>query len=90
MDSWEAGFNMKKRKGRDGFVAVEAAILFPLILLFAISGFSLMVRWYSSWEREMNLHRQRIQEEKTWGNDQLVKWRQWKTLWEKGENDEGT
>lgn len=86
-DFWEAVFNMKGKKERQGSAAVEAALLFPLVILLTVSGFSLMARWYESWEGGMERHRRQIQEEQVWGNKQLVKWRQWKSLW-KEENDE--
>jgi len=78
---------MKEKKERQGSAVVEAALLFPLVILLTVSGFSLMAHWYDSWEGGMERHRRQIQEEQVWGNKQLVKWRQWKSLW-KEENDE--
>ncbi len=43
---------------RRGTATIEAAVLFPMILLFIISGSSLMLRWYDQWHQNWEAHRQ--------------------------------
>lgn len=43
---------------RKGTATIEAALLFPMILLFIISGSSLMLRWYDQWHQNWEVHRQ--------------------------------
>lgn len=87
-DFWEVAFSMKEKEGRRGSSVVEAALLFPLVIFLTISGFSLMARWYSSWEEGVARHKKQIQEERVWGNDELVKWKQWSSLWKEEEHEE--
>ena len=76
---------MKKEENRRGGAVVEAALLFPLIVLLLVQGVSLMFRWYEDWEREWDRHQQSVQEEQRWGNEQLIRWKQGKLLWKEKE-----
>ena len=56
--------------------------MFPLVIGLTISGFTLMVRWYSQWEKGLEQHREMMETDGQAGNLRILYWEQWNQLWE--------
>ena len=71
---------MVKENRRRGASTVEAAFLFPLIIGLTVMSFSLMILWYSRWEKALEVHQKNMQEESYMEHIRKLHWEQWGEL----------
>ena len=71
---------MIKEHRRKGSASVEAAILFPLINGLTVISFSLMILWYSRWEKGLESHQEDMQKETYTEHIRKLHWEQWGEL----------